>query len=519
MIIRDIESLLTYGLFHKFYTNEDVDAVRGKLCEYLNVPLYDAGELQDAEQGNKSEGLADGADQGTDTDLEKILARITDWAFESGMIKSNHPPYSDNFDTALMGILCPMPSEVSRRFKELYAASPKSATDWYYSFSKETNYIRMSRMTKNVVWQQPTAYGDMVMTINLSKPEKDPKAIAEAANLKETNFPKCLLCAENVGYAGTVNQPARQNHRVIPLTLANEPWILQYSPYIYYNEHAIVINKKHTPMVINRDTFVRLCEFVTHLDHYFIGSNADLPLVGGSMLTHDHYQAGCYDMPMAKAEAFKAYELNGFDQVKVTWLNWPLTVLRLSGKSAEEVIALADKITTVWRGYTSEVDELFSHTGSEAHHTVTPIVRKNLGNFEIDVVLRDNRRSEQYPDGIYHPHVEIHPVKKENIGLIEVMGLAVLPSRLKETAECLADGLAEQKSWGDIVANPLVAGFEAIYGRMLATYQTGKSAMSHVQDVIGQVFVEGLEHSGVMPISDCGEKAMERFIAAVNQGV
>jgi len=502
MIKFELESLLFYGLFHEFYTKEDLDAMRGRLCEYLKLPLYDSTEVV------LNEPL---------TDVSEILARLTNWAADKGLISSPHPPYSDLFDTAVMGILCPSPSKVTGHFQGLYRQSPKVSTDWYYGFSKATNYIRMERMAKNVEWQQPTVYGEMIMTINLSKPEKDPKAIAEAALVKETGFPKCLLCVENVGYTGTINLPARQNHRIIPLTLNNDPWVFQYSPYIYYNEHAIVINQKHVPMAITRETFVRLCEFVTQFEHYFIGSNADLPLVGGSMLTHDHYQAGCFDMPMAKARAHRNYAIKGFETVQVTWLNWPLTVLRLVGRESKEVIALADRITTLWRGYTSEAQDLLSHTGTEPHHTVTPIARKRQGLYEIDVVLRDNRRSERYPDGIYHPHVEVHPVKKENIGLIEVMGLAVLPSRLKDTVDRLADALAHHTPWQDMQADPLVDGFQMIYEEMVEAYKGDVSPIDTVKAVIGQVFVKGLEHSGVMGMTEKGEAAMAEFIETLNR--
>jgi UDPglucose--hexose-1-phosphate uridylyltransferase len=503
MIKFELESLLLYGLFHEFYAKEDVNALRGSLCEALKIPLYDERQV------DMSAPLEN---------LGEILSRLTRWASDQALIASRFPPYSDLFDTMIMGILCPKPSEVTAQFRALYEKSSQAATQWYYGFSKATNYIRMERMAKNVEWNQPTAYGEMIMTINLSKPEKDPKAIAEAANIKETGFPKCLLCVENVGYAGNINQPPRQNHRIIPLTLADSPWVLQYSPYIYYNEHAIVINQEHVPMAITRDTFVRLCDFVTQFEHYFIGSNADLPLVGGSMLTHDHYQAGCFDMPMAKATVHKKYVISGYETVQITWLKWPLTVLRLSSREASEVIALADKITNVWRSYTSATDELLSHTHDEPHHTVTPIARKRQGYYEMDVVLRDNRRSERYPDGIYHPHAEIHPVKKENIGLIEVMGLAVLPSRLKDTVATLTDALEQRKNWMDIESNPLVAGFEKIYERMVASLHKDQAAIDTVKTIIGQVFVEGLEHSGIMGITESGEAAMDRFIKTINEG-
>ncbi len=502
MIKFELESLLLYGLFHEFYTKEDLDAIRGSLCETLKMPLYDWSEVK------LTSPL---------TDISDILSRITKWAVEKELIPSSQPPYSDLFDTAIMGILCPKPSVVTNRFQGLYSQSPKMATNWYYSFSKATNYIRMERMTKNVEWIQPTVYGDMIMTINLSKPEKDPKAIAEAALIKETGFPKCLLCVENVGYAGNINQPPRQNHRIIPLSLNEEPWVFQYSPYIYYNEHAIVINQHHVPMAITKETFVRLCDFVSQFDHYFIGSNADLPLVGGSMLTHDHYQAGCFDMPMAKAASYRDYTIKGYETVQVTWLNWPLTVLRLISKESKEVIALADKITMAWRNYTSDVDDLLSHTGPEQHHTVTPIARKRQGYYEIDVVLRDNRRSKLYPDGIYHPHKEVHPVKKENIGLIEVMGLAVLPSRLKDTVQKLAQALEENKQWQEIEVDPLLAGFQDIYEEITVSYKFEASHIDNVKDVIGQVFVKGLEHSGVMKITEIGEAAMIKFIETLNR--
>ncbi len=500
MITKHIEDLLSYSVLNDFFKEEDLHAMRNSLCAFLHVEA--SGQVANTENYEK-------------LSLPEILNQICNWAYTQGQLKSMHPTYMDLLDTALMGIVCPRPSQVTEHFFKLYNTSPQMATDWYYDFSQNTHYIRRDRMARNLVWEQPTLYGNMVMTINLSKPEKDPAAIIEAAKVKETGYPKCLLCVENVGFSGNVNQPPRQNHRIIPLNLAGEKWALQYSPYIYYNEHAIILSERHVPMAITRQTFERLCDFVTQFEHYFIGSNADLPLVGGSMLTHDHYQGGHFDMPMAAAGAFKNYGIKGFENVTVTWLKWPLTVLRLVGADSAELIALASQVTEVWRGYTSEADELLSHTGLEPHHTVTPIVRKRSGKYEIDVVLRDNRRSDLYPEGIYHPHAEVHPVKKENIGLIEVMGLAVLPSRLKQTLDLLTEALNDQRPWEVIKEEPNVQGFEVIYERILSSGDLATDARTRVQQIIGQVFVEGLEHSGVMKCEQLGQKAMARFMNAL----
>lgn len=502
MIKQNLESLIHYGLSHQFFRMEDVHWMRGSLCAFLNMELYDEKEVKLSS---------------STVDIADLLSQITDWAHEKGLIPSVLSPYNDLFDTALMGILCPRPSEVAHRFWNLFHESPQKATDWYYKFSQATHYIRMDRMAKNIQWHHETDFGQLVITVNLSKPEKDPMAIAAAAQAKEVNFPKCLLCIENVGYSGDLNQPPRQNHRIIPLTLNNEKWFMQYSPYIYYNEHAIIINQKHVPMAIGPDTFKRLCDFVSQFEHYFIGSNADLPLVGGSMLSHDHYQGGHFDMPMAKAAVYKSYGIKGFEAVQVSWLKWPLTVLRLSHQNRHLVEALAAKITDTWRYYSSPEDELISYTGNEPHHTVTPIARKRHHQYEIDVVLRDNRRSERYPDGIYHPHAEVHPVKKENIGLIEVMGLAVLPSRIKATMEVLEEALQTGTHWAALEERPEVSGFEALYDEMWSVKASGKSSGDSVRQVIGDTFTKGLLHAGVMQNDAQGTMAMERFIQLINQ--
>ncbi len=328
------------------------------------------------------------------------------------MIESPNPPFSDLFDTSIMSILVPRPSEVTRTFKQVYQENPVSATDYFYDLSINSHYIRMDRIKKNIEWDVDSKYGKINITVNLSKPEKDPKAIAMAKGKKQTGYPKCLLCYENVGYQGHVNHPARQSHRVVPLKLNEEPWCLQYSPYVYFNEHSIVFKKQHDPMTISETTFIRLIDFVDYLPHYFIGSNADLPIVGGSMLSHDHYQSGRFEFPMEKASLDVEYKLSNFENCRVHSLNWPLTVLRLSSENSDEIIELATQLTTFWRAYSDEKVDVLSETKGIPHNTVTPIARKKDNRYELDIVLRNNRTSQIYPDGIFHPHVEIHPVKK-----------------------------------------------------------------------------------------------------------
>ena len=448
--------------------------------------------------------------------LEEILNALVDDAIERGILEDDSIVSRDLFDTRLMGCLVPMPSQVIARFWELYKESPKAATDFYYELSQATDYIRTYRVAKDMKWVTKTEYGDLDITVNLSKPEKDPKAIAAARKAKASSYPKCLLCRENEGYAGRLNHPARQNHRVIPLTMNSQPWFLQYSPYVYYNEHCIAFNGEHVPMKIDRSAFVKLFDFVKIFPHYFIGSNADLPIVGGSILTHDHFQGGCYEFAMAKAPVEKKVVFKGFEDVEAGIVKWPMSVLRISGSDSDRLICLADKILGCWRAYTDASAFIFAETDGEAHSTITPIARMRDGSFELDLVLRNNITTKEHPDGLFHPHKEYHHIKKENIGLIEVMGLAVLPARLKlemaKLKECLlkhedvtkVEAIAEHAQWA--------LGLQEKYPSMDET-----SIDEILRREIGLVYGAILEQCGVFKRDSEGREAFGRFVDAVNE--
>ena len=375
-------------------------------------------------------------------ELPVILGALTDDACARGMLPEDTVTYRDLFDTRLMGALTPRPAQIIDTFNDLYRQDPKAATDWYYKFSQDTNYIRRDRIAKDVQWKAQTEYGELDITINLSKPEKDPKAIAAARNLPASAYPRCQLCAENEGYAGRVNHPARQNHRIVPITINGSPWFLQYSPYVYYNEHCICLNSVHTPMKIDKACFGKLLDFVGQFPHYFVGSNADLPIVGGSILAHDHFQGGRYTFAMEKAPVETPFTFPGYEDVQAGIVKWPMSVVRLTCADPQRLIDLADRILTSWRGYTDESAFIYAETDGEPHNTITPIARRRGSDYELDLVLRNNITTEEHPLGVYHPHAELHHIKKENIGLIEVMGLAVLPARLKEELTAVADALA-----------------------------------------------------------------------------
>ncbi|MDD7386736.1 MAG: UDP-glucose--hexose-1-phosphate uridylyltransferase, partial [Firmicutes bacterium] len=383
--------------------------------------------------------------------LEEILKGLLDAAVERGICGEDITS-RDLLDTKLMGILTPPPREVRKKFAEAYRESPETATDWYYHFSQDTDYIRRYRIQKDMRWKTDTEYGKLDITINLSKPEKDPKAIAAAKNAPQSGYPKCLLCVENEGYAGRMNHPARQNHRIIPLEIAGQNWFFQYSPYVYYNEHCIAFNAAHTPMKIDRSAFEKLLDFVTVFPHYFIGSNADLPIVGGSILSHEHFQGGRYCFPMEQAPVEQEITFRGYEDVKAGLVKWPMSVIRLDCPNKERLVELADKILTFWRGYSDAEAFVFAQTNGEPHNTITPIARRRGADYELDLVLRNNITTEEHPLGVYHPHAELHHIKKENIGLIEVMGLAVLPSRLKGELAALEEAIL---TGADIGADPV----------------------------------------------------------------
>ena len=447
-----------------------------------------------------------------DRPLEDILKELLDDAAARGRIEDDTTS-RDLFDTELMGRLTPRPAQVIREFRRLYQADPKAATDWFYRFSQDTDYIRRYRIARDVKWKAATPYGDMDITINLSKPEKDPKAIAAAKTAPQTSYPKCQLCRENEGYAGRLNHPARQNHRIVPITINQEDWFLQYSPYVYYNEHCIVLNGRHTPMKIDKATFRKLLDFVKQFPHYFVGSNADLPIVGGSILSHDHFQGGCYTFAMEKAPVERTITFRGFEDVEAGIVKWPMSVIRLRCKDDQRLVELADRILAAWRGYTDEAAFVFAETDGEPHNTITPIARMREGQFELDLVLRNNITTAEYPLGVYHPHQELHHIKKENIGLIEVMGLAVLPSRLKNEL----NGVAQALMRGDDLRADETLAKHADWAEELKTRYTftQENAEEILRREVGAVFAQVLEHAGVFKCTQEGREAFLRFIHSV----
>lgn len=443
--------------------------------------------------------------------LEDILAELLDIAAERGIIE-NSIGYRDLFDTKLMNTLMPRPSQIQQTFWEKYKVSPETATDYYYKLSQDSDYIRRYRIAKDRKWTVDTKYGTLDITINLSKPEKDPKAIAAAGKAKSSSYPKCQLCMENEGYAGRLDHPARENHRIIPITIQGNPWGFQYSPYVYYNEHCIVFNGQHVPMKIDRNAFEKLFDFIKLFPHYFLGSNADLPIVGGSILSHDHFQGGHYTFAMAKAPIEKHVIIPGYEDVEAGIVKWPLSVLRIRHKDEKRLIDLATHVLEVWRGYTDEAAFVFAETDGEPHNTITPIARKVGDTFELDLTLRNNITTEENPLGVYHPHAEYHHIKKENIGLIEVMGLAVLPARLKEELELLGEYILEGK---DISSNEKIEKHAAWAAQFLPKYDNLDK--DNIQDVlrkeVGNVFVHVLEDAGVYKCTAEGREAFMRFIS------
>ena len=499
MIYESIKKLVIYGLESQLIAPSDRVYATNRLLEILCLDEYD-------EPSEEYENV----------DLESTLTELLDYACEKGLCE-NSVVYRDLFDTKLMGALTPRPSEVELEFFTLYDRSPKEATDYFYKFSQDTDYIRRYRIKKDVRWLAPTQYGELDITINLSKPEKDPKAIAAAKNAKQSGYPKCLLCYENVGYAGRVNSPARQNHRIIPVKIDGQDWGFQYSPYVYYNEHCILFNKRHTPMVIDKSAFNKLFDFIEQFPHYIIGSNADLPIVGGSILSHEHFQGGSYEFPMAKAPVEQPLVFKGFENVRAGIVKWAMSVIRLNSPDRNAIVDLADKILTCWRGYTDESAFIFAQTDGEPHNTITPIARKRGECFELDLVLRNNITTDEHPLGVYHPHAELHHIKKENIGLIEVMGLAVLPARLKTEMESLAQYLAQNGADG--LENDEVLAKHADWAKVLCQkYKfTAENAQEILKKEIGIVFSKVLEHAGVYKRDENGKAAFERFIRYVNE--
>ena len=471
--------------------------------------VYISNLILDAIGEQSFEGLEE--IEGDLRDIHLILQDLCDIAYANGIVDGNSAAYYDLLDTKLMGLITPKPSEVIAEFKKLYAESPQKATDWYYEFSNDTNYIRRDRIKKDRKWTVDTEYGTLDITINLSKPEKDPRAIAAAGKAKSSGYPKCLLCIENEGYAGHLNHPARQNHRIIPIRLNERDYFLQYSPYVYYNEHCIVLNKEHTPMHIDRAAFENLLDFVTVFPHYFIGSNADLPIVGGSVLSHDHYQGGHYEFAMARAGKDRDVTIRGFEDVNACIVKWPMSVIRLRGAERTRIIDAAEHILNTWRSYDDEDAFIFHETDGEAHNTITPIARRRGEDYELDLVLRNNITTAENPLGVYHPHADKHHIKKENIGLIEVMGLAVLPARLKDELANVADAIINHK---DFASDPAIASHEAWAKDIMSRYDDLNE--SNINEIIeketGIVFAGVLEDAGVFKRNEEGSKAFDRFI-------
>ncbi len=496
MINDSINKLVQYGLSKNFFEKQDITFITNRIIEALHIDEYETP--LDAVQC---------------IDLEQTLKELCDYAVRQGIIEDTQT-HRDLFDTRLMGLMLPFPSFVTKEFFRLYEESPLKATDYYYQFSKDTDYIRRYRICKDVKWITSTEYGDLDITINLSKPEKDPKAIAAAKAAPQSGYPKCLLCRENEGYAGRINSPARQNHRIIPITINNSDWFMQYSPYVYYNEHCIVFNSQHTPMAINRDTFKKLLDFVKLFPHYFVGSNADLPIVGGSILSHDHFQGGHYDFAMAKAPIETDVVFGGFEDVEAGIVKWPMSVIRIRHSEPDKLVQLADKILSAWRIYTDPNAFVYANTNGEPHNTITPIARMANGKFELDLVLRNNITTKEHPLGVYHPHAELHHIKKENIGLIEVMGLAVLPSRLKNEMEELGKAIIENR---DISKDDLLSKHADWAKEVIARHENIRE--DNVDEIlkqeIGIVFAKVLEHAGVFKRTDEGNQAFIRFIKTV----
>ena len=477
MIDKSIRKLICYGLEKGLFDRRDTVYITNRILEILGLDSFDCHE------------------NFTSVDLEEILKEILDFAVEKGLIEDTITQ-RDLFDTKVMAALLPRPSEVTNKFYSLYEQSPKTATDYFYKLSCDSDYIRRYRIKKDVKWVTSTEYGDLDITINLSKPEKDPKAIAAAKNAKQVGYPKCLLCRECEGYAGRIDFPARQNHRIIPVKINDTDWFMQYSPYVYYNEHCIVFNSEHTPMAINAATFRKLLDFVKLFPHYFVGSNADLPIVGGSILSHDHFQGGNYTFAMAKAPIDTEILFEGFSDVRAGIVKWPMSVIRLSSENSERLIELADKILSAWRGYTDEDAFIFAETDGEKHNTITPIARKAGDDFQLDLVLRNNITTKEHPMGVYHPHAELHHIKKENIGLIEVMGLSVLPARLKTEMALLKTAILENK---DIRADEVLEKHADWADEIKIKYSdiNENNIDKIIEDEIGLVFSKVLEHAGV----------------------
>ena len=506
-----ISRLAGYGLAAGLIEDEDINYSINCILKELK---------KDDFSGSPAEAIAYSITLGRERlddgrELEETLKELTDYAIEKGLIADTITE-RDLFDTALMGSMTMRPSELIRNFWAHYQKSPEEATDWYYDFSQNTDYIRRYRITKDLRWKTRTEYGELDITINLSKPEKDPRAIAAARNAAQTAYPKCQLCAENEGYAGRGDHPARENHRIIPLSLDEAKWYFQYSPYVYYQEHCIVFNVEHRPMRIEGASFRRLLDFVSLFPHYFVGSNADLPIVGGSILSHDHFQGGRYSFAMEKAPLLRSFVIKGFADVSCGIVKWPLSCIRLRGRKKESLVELADLILSLWRDYTDEKAFIYAYTGEERHNTITPIARRRGEDFELDLVLRNNITTKEHPLGLYHPHEKLHHIKKENIGLIEVMGLAVLPSRLKREMAELKKAMLEK---ADLRQIETIAKHADWVDEILQKYDRieADNIDEILQREIGLVFLQVLEDAGVYKQTEEGQAAFDRFMKKVEE--
>ncbi|WBL52203.1 UDP-glucose--hexose-1-phosphate uridylyltransferase [Bacillus altitudinis] len=501
-IFEKLEQLIQYGVNKELISPLDMDYTRNRLLEVLG--------LDDAEARTVS----------GDSDLEDILMPMLDWAVETGLIPDGTDTYRDLLDAKIMGCLVAPPSVIYAKFEEKRKhCGPKAATSWFYEMQQHAHYIHTGRIAKNVQWFTPTEDGELEITINLSKPEKDPKAIAEAKQLSQKQYPLCLLCKENVGFGGRINHPARQNHRIIPVTLTNESWFMQFSPYVYYNEHCILFKGEHEPMQISKKTFERLLSFISIYPHYFIGSNADLPIVGGSILSHDHFQGGAHEFPMAKAKMEEVFSLEKFPRVKAGIVKWPMSVIRLQSSDQQTLAEAADFILHEWKMYSDPEAGLFSHTGETPHNTITPIARRHGDEYELDLVLRNNRTDKQHPGGIFHPHKEVHHIKKENIGLIEVMGLAVLPRRLAAELSQLKAALLSKNPLEEIKACPPIMKHESWAERLIEENTFTKDNVETIlQKEIGLIFSRILAQAGVFKRTEQGKTAFKRFVQTLHTG-
>lgn len=496
-IFRTVTELVHYALERGLIEKEDRIYCTNRLLEMLRLGNYTETEIPSPAR-----------------ELEELLREIDDYAYENGIIPENTVTYRDLFDTDVMGIFVDRPSNIQAKFRDLYSISPKNATDWFYRLACDSDYIRTYRIKKDVKWVTDSEYGKIDITINLSKPEKDPKDIAAAKLVKASGYPKCALCRENEGYAGSVSSAARQNIRVFSFDMAGTEWFLQYSPYVYYNEHCIAVNRSHVPMKIDRSTFEKLLCFIEKFPHYFIGSNADLPIVGGSILSHDHMQGGRYTFAMERAPIEKPLTFRGYEGVTAGIVKWPMSAIRISGKSKDELVSLADKILRTWRGYSDPDAFIFAETDGEPHNTITPIARRRGDDFELDLVLRNNITTEEYPLGVFHPHKELHNIKKENIGLIEVMGLAVLPSRLKSEIAYMKAAILDHVDFNSIEnIKKHRDWFETFKDKYDFTEENTESI---IMEEIGKTFVRVLEDAGVYKCTPAGRAAFLRFTDKVN---